>query len=112
MQKKNPAVELDDSRLLCLFDELCTKLNKISPKSKVVLHPDNNMVTSYTCIVKASVDNFLRTKANIIYVDGSFCSDGGKILCMSFLDQNHHLQPFGCHYCFSETSDGYTTLFE
>ena len=99
--------------LLLSIKELHQKLNIVSLGSKVMYHASKkNTVIGYTCIVQAAVENFLSTKAHIIYTDASFCRDNGKLITMCFLDQNHQLQPLGCHYCFREEARSYRTLFE
>ena len=103
---------IEDIELLCSINQLHKKLNSISPGSLVTFHVSGSVVNGYTCVVKAAIDNFVKTKANIIYMDGGFCRDNGMILSMSFLDQNHRIQPLGCHFSFSESAMCFERLFE
>lgn len=68
-------------------------------------------MNNYTCVIKPAVTEFVKNINQIIYVDGTFCKNGGHLFCFSFLDANHHIQPLGCYYSRTENSDCMMEVF-
>ena len=79
-----------------------TLLKKICPGSYLDYFKNGNTVDCYICVIKPAVKEFVQNINHIIYLDGTFCKNGGHLFCFSFLYVNHHIQPLACYYSKSE----------
>ena len=58
-----------------------TLLKKICPVSYLDYFKNGNIVDCYICVIKPAVKEFVQNINHIIYLDGTFCKNGGHLFC-------------------------------
>ena len=86
-------------------------MKKISPGSSISYSVNNNKISNIICIVKRAVNCFLKNFAPLLYVDATYTGSSAKLVTVSFIDANHHIQPIALSICGDETSVNYSVLF-